>query len=289
MGESRERRAMSEPIILASFDLDDDLRAITSHLWANGIGHRVVEQNNQQVLILANSSDAPQAHYWVDKWEAGKLTIAEVEPMRLSNNTLSVALKAPLTLASMAVLILMFVFQQFSNYWHDWLVLGDVFWPSLRNNPQVLLELGFWPVWRLSLLHFSVLHLVFNLVWWWVIGNKIEQKDGRFALLVLIVVSGYTGNLAQWWLTGPAFGGASGITMAMLGWVGWRQLQKKIDYDLPSILLPLMAGWMLFSIFSEYLFAIDSQTGHGAHVIGLASGLILSIFMPRKQINIKDN
>lgn len=280
---------MSEPIILASFDLKADLRTLTSQLWANGVTHRVVEQNDQQILILANINDAPKAQQWVEQFQLGELEMAETPVIKTSYNFFALVHKTPVTLIGAIIFILMFVFQQFSNYWHDWLMLGEFVWPNLRNDPQVLLELGFWPVWRLSLLHFSVMHLIFNLVWWWVIGQKIEQKDGQVALLVLIVVSGYMGNLAQWWLTGPAFGGASGITMAMLGWVGWRQLQRKIDYDLPSLLLPLMAGWMLFSIFSEYLFAIDSQTGHGAHIIGLASGLILAIFMPKKQINIKES
>lgn len=281
---------MSEPIILASFSLDVDLRIITSHLWANGIAHRVVEQNQQQVLILADAKDAPKAHKWLEQWQAGQLEMANPDDV-LSNSrgsTFEAALKSPATLMGAAVFIIVFSFQQISTSWHTWLPLGELFWPSLRNNPQVLLELGFWPVWRLSLLHFSFMHLLFNLVWWWVIGHRIEQKDGRFTLLLLVVIAGYVGNLAQWWLTGPAFGGASGITMALLGWVGWRQLQKKNDYQLPPLLLPLMVGWIVVIIFAENLLGMNSQTGHGGHIAGLVSGLLLAILIPKKPIASKE-
>lgn len=276
---------MSEPIVLASFGLDEDLNLITSHLWANSMGHRVVEQGDQQILILADADDAPQAQQWIDLWQAGKLEAPAPAKKSVNRTTLLAFIQtAPITLVCCLGLIAVFVFQQFSDTWHLWLVLGEQYWPATRNHPQVLIELGVWPVWRLSLLHFSFMHLISNLVWFWVMGKHIEQKDGKMPLLLLIVISSYLGNLAQWWFSGPAFGGASGITMAMLAFVGWRQLQKKVNYSLPSLLLPLMVGWMLLSIFAENLFNINSQTSHATHLAGLFCGLVLALLVPKKQV-----
>lgn len=276
---------MSQPIILASFNLHVNLRVITSHLWREGIAHRVVEQEEKQLLILADSNDLNAATQLFKQWQAGELEVVRQNPSASVKSFFVGAFKSPLTLLGTFLFMGFFISQQLSEYWYDWLPLGEFFWPSLRNNPKVILELGFIPVWRLSLLHFSFVHLLFNLMWWWILGQRIERLDGRIYFLILILASGYMGNLAQWWLTGPAFGGASGITMAMLGWVGWRQLNHKQDYQLPALLLPIMLGWILFSLFAEQLTGLNTKTAHGAHIAGLVIGLITAMLAPTKPIH----
>ncbi len=279
---------MNQPVILANFNLHVDLRIITSHLWLEGIAHRVVEQEQQQVLILADIKDLPKATVLFKRWQAGELQLANPAPISANKNLLVNAMKTPLTLFGALLLVAFFLWQQVDEYWYNWLPLGEFFWPNLRNNPRVILELGFLPVWRLSLLHFSFVHLLFNLMWWWILGQRIEQQDGRIYFLILIVAAGYLGNLAQWWLTGPAFGGASGITMAMLGWVGWRQLNHKQNYQLPTLLLPIMLGWILFSLFAEQLTGMNTKTAHGAHIAGLVTGLLLAMIVPRLSVELSE-
>ncbi|WP_133154078.1 rhomboid family intramembrane serine protease, partial [Vibrio cyclitrophicus] len=43
-----------------------------------------------------------------------------------------------------------------------------------------------WQLWRWlshAVLHFSVMHIAFNILWWWQLGGDIEKKLGSLKLL----------------------------------------------------------------------------------------------------------
>lgn len=57
-------------------------------------------------------------------------------------------------------------------------------WPY--NSSQYL------QIWRWvshAFLHFSLLHILFNLMWWWYLGGQMEKRLGTSKLLVLTIVS----------------------------------------------------------------------------------------------------
>ncbi len=48
-----------------------------------------------------------------------------------------------------------------------------------------------WQLWRLfshALLHFSALHIIFNLLWWWVLGGRIERLGSSSKLVQIFFV-----------------------------------------------------------------------------------------------------
>ena len=45
-------------------------------------------------------------------------------------------------------------------------------------------------------IHFSLTHLVFNCLWIYVLGSKIELYDGHFTLLNLVIFSSIRSNVA---------------------------------------------------------------------------------------------
>ena len=64
--------------------------------------------------------------------------------------------------------------------------------------------------WRLVspvFIHFSVIHLVFNCLWIYVLGQQIEKIDGKTLFITLIIFSGICGNYAQFISTGPSLFG----------------------------------------------------------------------------------
>src|SRR5690606_3556910 len=98
-------------------------------------------------------------------------------------------------------------------HWRSWLQAGAGFGQQQRVRGQPFAPRGRWELWRPVLLHFSLVHLLFNGLWWWILARRVEQLDGWLALLALLLLCGWLGNAIQWWYAGPAFGGLSGVTM----------------------------------------------------------------------------
>lgn len=81
-------------------------------------------------------------------------------------------------------------------------------------------------LWRLfspALMHGGLLHLLFNMLWLWVLGNPIEMRLKIPKMLLLIVVIGVISNFAQYLVTGPIFFGFSGVVCGMVGFIWMRQ------------------------------------------------------------------
>jgi GlpG protein len=137
-----------------------------------------------------------------------------------------------------------------------------------------------WPwqrgqIWRLItpvLLHFSVLHLLFNLAWWWYLGGRIEQQFGAGKLTILLFSSALIPNVLQAMVSGPSFGGLSGVTYALLGylWLRQRQLETQSQIAVSDGLFGFMLIWLVIG-FTPFL---GFHTANLAHLGGLIVGLL---------------
>ncbi len=88
------------------------------------------------------------------------------------------------------------------------------------TQPLAEVRAGQW--WRLltpMFLHFGLFHLGFNMIWVWVLGPQVESNHGSLLLAALVIVAELVGNLGQYWASGPAFGGMSGVVYALFGFV----------------------------------------------------------------------
>ena len=129
-------------------------------------------------------------------------------------------------------------------------------------------------VWRLItpiFIHFSLSHILGNLLWWWYFGGKVEQRIGKTPLLTLLIAGGILPNIVQYWLSGPNFGGLSGVVYALLAYV-WVVSQKRPDYGIvmPPALIVISVAWIILG-FSGLL---PLRIGNGAHLAGFVVGLI---------------
>lgn len=261
---------------------DVDLSPLTRHLWAERIAHRVVEQDGEQMLYLADEADAQRVRQWYEAWREGSLTEPVATPVQPAFQQVLLSwLATPVSVLILLLLLAVFGWMHLSDSWQDWLTMGQQYWPQERFNPAVYADIGLWALWRPALLHFSVMHIVFNGLWWWILARRIERLDGIFALLALTFFCGLLGNMVQWWYAGPSFGGVSGVTMGMLGWVGLRL--RRVPYQVPKALLPVMVGWLLLTIGADTLVPGLSSTAHGAHIGGLLTGFLLALIWPVKQ------
>ena len=160
-------------------------------------------------------------------------------------------------------------------------------WPdSGADALRLLVASGDW--WRLftpALLHFSFLHVAFNLALLWFFGIRLEPLWGtaRFAtaLLALAAVS----NTVQLWFSGhPLFGGLSGVVYGLFGALvvcGWRWPPPAVwklprDMSLGIFVLLALSSTGVAGLFGVHM-------AHAAHWSGLLFGGLLGLLIgPRR-------
>ncbi len=129
-------------------------------------------------------------------------------------------------------------------------------------------------IWRLFtpvLLHFTVMHILFNMLWLQDLGSMIEGRQGTGHLLVLVVVLAVLSNFAQYLVSGPRFGGMSGVVYGLLGYI-W--IRGKFDPGSGLFLDPTTVVMMLvwFVLCFTPLLGIG-PIANAAHAAGLVLGM----------------
>lgn len=154
--------------------------------------------------------------------------------------------------------------------------MGEALYSSLfigKVDSSIFYEIIHGQVWRLVtpiFLHMSFLHILFNMLWFKDLGYLIEFNFGKNFLVAFVLVSGLVSNVCQYMVSGPQFGGMSGVLYAMLGfiWV-YKKLNPDFEYSIPRFDLGMMIGWY-FMCLTGVLGPI-ANTAHGA---GLVAGML---------------
>jgi GlpG protein len=127
-------------------------------------------------------------------------------------------------------------------------------------------------VWRLFtpiLLHQGILHLAFNMLWLLDLGSLVESRSGTPRLALLVGVIAGLSNLGQYLMSGPAFGGMSGVIYGLLGYVWLRgRLDPRSRLFVDPTTLAVMMVW-----FFVCLTGLLGPVANMAHAVGLGAGL----------------
>lgn len=149
------------------------------------------------------------------------------------------------------------------------LVMAD----PLRADGTFLPDVRAGELWRLVtpiFLHFGLLHLLFNMMWLFQLGNMIEARRGPAMLGALVLVTGTLPMMAQYLVSGPGFvGGMSGVIYGLAGYawiVGRKDPASGIGLNQQSWLILLI--WLVLC-FTGML----GRIANTAHVAGLLIGL----------------
>ncbi|MFJ2362611.1 rhomboid family intramembrane serine protease [Pseudomonas sp. NPDC087697] len=143
------------------------------------------------------------------------------------------------------------------------------------------LAAGQW--WRLvtpMLIHFGVLHLAMNGMWYWELGRRIELRQGSINLLGLTLLFSLVSNFAQYYYGGPTlFGGLSGVLYGLLGhcWI-YQLLSPNPAYRLPRGVLVMMLVWLLLCMSGLISMIGFGEIANAAHVGGLLVGCLTGLF-----------
>jgi GlpG protein len=168
---------------------------------------------------------------------------------------------------------------------------GPLFY-QLRHHAQI---------WRLAspaLFHTRFLHLLFNMLWLWVLMPAIEARLGFFRLLSFTLAAAVVSNTVQYLLSGPFFLGYSGVLSAFASFIWIRQRRAPWEgYSISKSNLLFLFGFiaLMFSLqmisFVFEFFGNPSQiptfqVANGSHLSGLLVGYLaahLSFFSWRKR------
>lgn len=157
----------------------------------------------------------------------------------------------------------------------------------LSDYDEGLPEIRHGELWRLItpiFLHFSILHILFNMMWLKDLGTVIEKRLGPATLLGLVAGIGIISNLAQYYFHGPVFGGMSGVVYGLLGYV-W--VKSRVDpssgFFLSQQTVFIMLGWLVLC-FTGVLGPIANF----AHLGGLVAGVLCGLGAPRAGGNPRD-
>ncbi len=140
---------------------------------------------------------------------------------------------------------------------------GSAFLPEIRQGE----------VWRLitpAFIHMNLIHLVFNMFWLKDLGSMIEARKGTLTLLVMVLLVAAVSDFAQYWVSGPDFGGMSGVLYGLFGYIWMRgKFEPASGLHLHPTNVIIMVGWFFLC-----LLHIIPHVANSAHGVGLALGMI---------------
>lgn len=127
----------------------------------------------------------------------------------------------------------------------------------------------FWRLFTPIFLHFSPLHILFNMYWLHVLGSQIERLKGSKFFITFALALALFSNLAQFFMSGPLFGGMSGVVYGLFGYVF---IKCKFDpgdgFYIDSFTANIMFGW-----FALCFLGVFPSVANWAHAGGLLVGL----------------
>ena len=277
---------MGHPLI--AFNQQSPAHLLANYLTSQNITANVIENDEGFVVVLRDQESTDRAKliaedflanpthpkYQQAAWDNGKnVKLAPSGNGFSISNIIADAVKAPFTSVVFALCVAVYILSLFGLF-------SPIAQHLLMQPLSILSESNEW--WRLlgpAFIHFSALHIIFNLLWWGMLGAKIERTLGVSMLLIVFLVSATISNVAQALFSEPVqgsfylFGGLSGVVYAVMGfvwWLGW--LRPSWGLSLPNAIVGFMLVWLVLG-YADILWV---NMANAAHTAGLISGCLLA-------------
>lgn len=261
--------------------LDEDLGRLTRFLHSQGVPHRITEERGEQVIWTRSEEDAALVrNIYTEGLPAEQESLPfRTAPARRMNWALLLR-HLPVTLAVLVITAVV------------------ALWTGLGTNIEAIVQLSFTPVtsqghlaaspdlqqwWRFItpiFIHFGLMHLAFNALWYWELGRRIEIRSGSLWLLGLTLLFALVSNTAQWMVSGSTalFGGLSGVLYGLLGYCWLYQLiLPNVHFDLPKGVVIMMLAWLVLCLSGVVTMLGFGAIANAAHVGGLVIGCICGV------------
>jgi len=197
--------------------------------------------------------------------EAGKARLRNVMSGRLG----------PVTKTFIVLSAIVFLLSGFGN---NTSVIQFLFITEYETSANMIRWMGGLPeissgqIWRLItpiIIHFSFIHILFNMLWLKDLGSQIENRHSSKYLVLFIAITAAGSNVLQYLVSGPSFGGMSGVVYALLGYIWIRgKFDPLSGFYLDRTIVMLMIGWFFLC-----LTGLMGNIANTAHAAGLAMGM----------------
>lgn len=272
---------------LTEFSTEKEAKALSDHLEVGGVEVTIREGNSWAVWVLEDdlmdkageflASFDGKADRTLAADKIRKKRDADAKPkamLRTRPKTDSAA--GPATIMMIAVSVIVAFASQFGDT-DAKIIRALLVVPVFEEFGQLMapVELVWDEPWRLltpMFIHFGVLHLVFNMYWLYHFGNQIESNHGTAKFLILVALSMLPGSIAQFELSGPVFGGMSGVNYGLFGFVFMQARYGSRGYGIENRDVALLMGWLVLCA-TGMLGAV----ANASHAVGLAVGLLAGL------------
>lgn len=284
-------------IAVKYFPLEQDLTALSSYLQERGVEHRISEEQAQQCLAVLDSALIPALQDFLQQLAEGRAqlpitTAAPVDTQR--GNAVSQRVGPSLAMQAfytpiVLVLILLSALGGLAVATETGRVFLHFFsFQDFTDTHYIPLQesLASGELWRLLtpiFLHFGIFHFLFNSLWMWDLGRRLELLQGRWGFLLFVMVTGIASNLTQYfWSDSSNFGGMSGVVYALVGFIAIRQRTHPHPLlAVPPALIGFMLFWLVLCMTGLVDYFIAGSVANAAHLGGLLAGAIYALFTGR--------
>jgi GlpG protein len=239
----------------------------------------VLDQLEKQNIIFQLVDDNSPSELWVhDASLVGPVSQFysdyRIQTIEQQKNSLTIQnLKnTPVTSVLLIVTLVVALITQLGSQFTDWFFIAQI---QYYPRSWFLYE-GLQNIWRLfspMFLHFGLEHIIFNALSFWYLGSVLERKLGMLVFILLVAALTAVSNVSQLLVSGPLFGGLSGVVYGFIGFV--FLYQQFIAYlNVPKGILYVAIVWMLLGMTGILAVIGFGNMANTAHLSGLLSGFI---------------
>ncbi|MDE0309087.1 MAG: rhomboid family intramembrane serine protease [Acidiferrobacterales bacterium] len=166
-----------------------------------------------------------------------------------------------------------------TNFGSNWPMLSTMLISTTLTGLDATSELELWRLVTPAFIHFNIYHLVFNLLWVLIMGRAIERIEGSLFMVLFFLASAILSNLAEFMMSGPVFGGMSGVVYALFGYIWMQSKFNPVMYRgvFPPAIIPFMLIW-----FAICWTGLLGDIANFAHTAGLLIGVVWGRIGPPK-------
>lgn len=274
-------------LLIYEFSASESPALISKTLWQHNIGHRIIHTGEHDQLWLLNPAHANDAMALIQQWQTSPNV--EIKPTAETRKKRAAKAehffqdwhKTPMTFVFLLISLLVAVITGLGNYLDtvSWFTISsfNIIGNQIQFAPlsQVLAEGEYWRLITPAFLHFGFAHIIFNSLWVWEIGRKLERLMGSLAWLIFAIAVCIASNVGQYLINGyPLFGGLSGLVYGLVAfaWVmpillkGWPTI-------VPKPLMIFFTIWLVAGYTDIFSVIGLGSIANEAHLLGLVSGL----------------